>query len=481
MTPAEYIRRKRIYPVALTTEQVDALSREFREASAWIVGQNEAYIIEAYYRAAAKLAEGKLSATEARRLVRETLRAAGYQPEQPGSWTDMAGGTARQRLILETNVNKAAGYAWHESVKDSTVLPAQRLVRKGHRRQPRDWQARWRDAWASLPPEERRKAHATEMVALVNCEIWRRLSRWGDPYPPFDYNSGMDVLPVDRESARKLGLVPEAKGSVEEKPSGFGVKRELAGDIPNARKAEIQAWLDAARAKLDAMGGAVVLNHAAHLDRHVVINAGPGGPDCEAESVERCRCKGMPKRLPALSAADRAAKTEAMTAKGMSDDEIYAEQRQYLLDDATMRDVVDYKHRRSAEIRRLRERFQNKKVERQDKNLPVIEITKKGIKEMTTDKALDKSVRMGCSVSEHEEAVNRVDELLRDGIVTEIRDGGHGRHATGDFVLKVSILKSNFTATESGELCSAVFSVHEGKDSPPYAYFMYAKKERPKR
>lgn len=272
--------------MALTTEQVDALSQEFREASAWIVGQDEAYIIAAYYRAAAKLAEGKLSATEARRLVRETLRAAGYQAEKPGSRTDMAGGTARQRLILETNVHKAAGYAWHESVKNSTVLPAQRLVRKGRRRQPRDWQMRWRNAWASLPPEERRKAHPTEMVALVNCEIWRRLSRWGDPYPPFDYNSGMDVLPVDRESARKLGLEPEANAAGAEKASGFGVKKEIEGDIPSACKAEILAWLDAARGRLAEMGGAVVLNHAVLPDSRMVVNAGPGGPDCEAESAD---------------------------------------------------------------------------------------------------------------------------------------------------------------------------------------------------
>lgn len=195
---------------------------------------------------------------------------------------------------------------------------------------------------------------------------------------------------------------------------------------------------------------------------------------------ERCRCKGKLQRKPAQTASERAQRTAEMEAAGMSDDEIYAEQRQYLLDDSTMREVVDYKHRRSAEIRRLRDKFQNKKVERQDKKLPVIEITKKGIKEMTTDKALDKSVRMGCSVREHEEAVNRVDELLRDGIVTETRDGGQGRHAASDHVLKVSTLKSSYKSTESGELCTAVFSVHEEKDSPPYAYFMYAKKERPK-
>lgn len=239
MTPAEYIRRKSIYPVALTTEQVDALSREFREASAWIVGQDEAYIIAAYYRAAAKLAEGELSATEARRLVRETLRAAGYQPEKPGSWTDMAGGTARQRLILETNVNKAAGYAWYESVRGDVGNPAQELVRFENAREPRDWKTRWRNAWASLPASERRKALPDRMIALTDCAIWRALSRWGDPYPPFDYRSGMDVVPVDYETAVSLGLL--APGEVPERgeSAGFGYKREL----PEGAPGEIESWI----------------------------------------------------------------------------------------------------------------------------------------------------------------------------------------------------------------------------------------------
>lgn len=239
MTPAEYIRRKRIYPVALTTEQVDALSREFREASAWIVGQNEAYIIEAYYRAAAKLAEGKLSATEARRLVRETLRAAGYQPEQPGSWTDMAGGTARQRLILETNVNKAAGYAWHESVRGDVGNPAQELVRFESAREPRDWKTRWRNAWAGLPASERRKALPDRMIALTDCAIWRAISRWGDPYPPFDYNSGMDVVPVDYETAVALGLPAAGEEPERGESAGFGYKRELPEGAPE----EIGDWI----------------------------------------------------------------------------------------------------------------------------------------------------------------------------------------------------------------------------------------------
>lgn len=242
MTPAEYIRRKSIYPVALTTEQVDALSQEFREASAWIVGQNEAYIIAAYYRAAAKLAEGTLSAAEARRLVRETLRTAGYQPEQPGSWTDMAGGTARQRLVLETNVNKAAGYAWYESMRGDVGNPAQELVRFEQARDPRDWQTRWRNAWASLPPAEQRKALPHRMVALTDCAIWRAISRWGDPYPPFDYNSGMDVVPVDYDTTVALGLLQPGEKPGRGQRAGFGCKRELPAAPPGVNE-EISNWI----------------------------------------------------------------------------------------------------------------------------------------------------------------------------------------------------------------------------------------------
>ncbi|MCH5285252.1 MAG: hypothetical protein J1E42_06595 [Akkermansiaceae bacterium] len=209
MTPAEYIAKKKIYAVALTTEQVDRLSREFREKAAWIVGQDEAHIIDSYYRAAERIASGELTAAEARRMVREALAEAGYQAENPGSWGDLKDGTARQKLILETNVNKAAGYAYYTSMQGSDAYPAQRLVRMGHRKQPRDWQARWMQAYASLPPEEQAKALPTQMVALMDCKIWEALSRWGDPYPPFDYGSGMDVDAVDYDTAARLGLVPK--------------------------------------------------------------------------------------------------------------------------------------------------------------------------------------------------------------------------------------------------------------------------------
>ena len=37
--------------------------------------------------------------------------------------------------------------------------------------------------------------------ALAASDIWIRLSRFGTPYPPFDYLSGMNIAPVGAEEA----------------------------------------------------------------------------------------------------------------------------------------------------------------------------------------------------------------------------------------------------------------------------------------
>ncbi len=291
MTPEEFIRRKKIYDVALTSEQVDAMTQQFREAAAWIVGQNEAYIIEIYYRVAERIASGELSAAEARRVVREALEAAGYRADAPGSWRDLKDGTARQKLVLETNVNKAAGYAWRESMLNSSQFPAQELVRIGQRSQPRDWVTRWRNAWAALPPEEQKKAlPGPRMVALMECRIWNEISRWKDPYPPFDYNSGMDVLPVREEEAEQLGLVRAEEVPRSEAVEDFGVKKELPESEYGADLREIEEWIAEAEAYLSKP----LVNRSATLQ--LVVNSGPGGEDCRAKSVETCRCKGMTRR-----------------------------------------------------------------------------------------------------------------------------------------------------------------------------------------
>lgn len=91
-----------------------------------------------------------------------------------------------------------------ESDKDSMSHPAQRLVRAGYRENPRDWEARWEEAWKKVGGEG---ASREDMVALNDSPIWAALSVFGLPYPPFDYDSGMVFESVDYDEAVELGLL----------------------------------------------------------------------------------------------------------------------------------------------------------------------------------------------------------------------------------------------------------------------------------
>lgn len=52
------------------------------------------------------------------------------------------------------------------------------------------------------------------MIALKNSDVWDRLGdsntfpdALGNPYPPFAFNSGMDVADVSRAEAERLGVI----------------------------------------------------------------------------------------------------------------------------------------------------------------------------------------------------------------------------------------------------------------------------------
>lgn len=145
----------------------------------------------------------------ARELLRDSLRSIGYSPDQvgaaPGSLRDL-GSERRLNLIVDMNVGMARGYGWWAQGQSAAVLdqwPAQELVRVESRVNPRgDWPERWVAAGGRISPGGR-------MVALKNDPVWTNLSRFGLPYPPFDYGSGMGVEDVDRDTAVSLGLIDE--------------------------------------------------------------------------------------------------------------------------------------------------------------------------------------------------------------------------------------------------------------------------------
>ncbi len=114
--------------------------------------------------------------------------------------------TSRRRLnlIYEMNVAEAREYGRYVRGQDADTLamyPAQEFLRVEQRRVPRtDWEIRWRAAGGKIV--------RGRMVALKSDAVWTNISRFGRPYPPFDYGSGMGVEDIDRNEAIELGLLP---------------------------------------------------------------------------------------------------------------------------------------------------------------------------------------------------------------------------------------------------------------------------------
>ena len=118
-----------------------------------------------------------------------------------GGLTDIR---SRQRLglIYDMQTQMAAGFARHKSNQDPDVLdayPAQELIREEDRMVPRDWSSRWAAAGGQL--------YGGRMIALKSDPVWSAISRFGTPWPPFDFGSGMGIEDIDRDEAEALGLI----------------------------------------------------------------------------------------------------------------------------------------------------------------------------------------------------------------------------------------------------------------------------------
>jgi len=139
----------------------------------------------------------------ARMELQEVLRSLNYNPgSKAGSLQDLSS-DARLNLVLKQNVESAQGYGnFLQGQADGAldVFPAQELFRAEDREKPRDWRTRWMQAGGEIFTGGR-------MIALKSDPIWTEISRFGVPWPPFDYGSGMWVRDVDRAEAEALGLL----------------------------------------------------------------------------------------------------------------------------------------------------------------------------------------------------------------------------------------------------------------------------------
>lgn len=210
VTSSQYLANKTIVPSELLTREwlaSRALSA-VKERAFVMAGVDNYATLKSFRDAAAMYDAGTLSAAQARQMMREHLRSSGYQaiPGTTGTIKDLST-TKRMDLVLETNSQMVRGYLQHEERKGSISYPAQELYRAKSARMPRDWDSRWMAASAQIGHVG--VANNGEMIALNNSPIWMALSRFGTPYPPFDFNSSMRVRAVAFDRAEALGLMTD--------------------------------------------------------------------------------------------------------------------------------------------------------------------------------------------------------------------------------------------------------------------------------
>lgn len=238
----DYLRQQAPIPSDLRTEDWDRVPLWVRERSFFMAAVDDAEVLQLYQSAAIEIADGTLTNDEAARRIRDQLDARGYAPEpgQEGTIKDLRS-LRRINIALDTNVAMARGYgAWKRQQGALRAFPAQRYIRGRQAMVPRDWPARWNraraltfDAGATAAQDE------DSMSALVNHPLWTEpgFNRFGAPWPPFDWRSGMTVAPMSRTDARAAGLLPDRDTD----PDAFAATRALLQPQDRALNESLQA------------------------------------------------------------------------------------------------------------------------------------------------------------------------------------------------------------------------------------------------
>lgn len=224
------IRRQSILPTSAGTYGLEQIPAQFRERSFFSARVMHAQTLQrAHDLLTQAIAGGQADAAgnytpgsymdlpTFRLKMKEYLDSISYQPAEgdEGTLKDLSS-DPRLEVIFKTNVEMAQGYGTWVQQQDPASLdayPAQELYRLEDRLQRRPWGQIWNAAIQQLGRSNTSAIpvafpYADDgMFALVNDPIWPAISRFGLPYPPYDFNSGMWVRDIDRLQAEELGLL----------------------------------------------------------------------------------------------------------------------------------------------------------------------------------------------------------------------------------------------------------------------------------
>lgn len=229
MKPSELFQLKLPTPSGMSSAEWAEISPQIRDQAFFSARVEQQRIVDMLHDKLTQLIRNELDQSEFRRDMRSFLDSIGYSPDEGdvGTIKDLRT-QARLELIRKINVGMARGYKqWRQFTTPAALeeFPAQRLVRRQRRNVQRDWLTRWQVAAQAVGWEG--VYRGDDMVALKSSPIWVQLSRFGHPYPPFDFNSGMGTENVSIDECVKMGIVkegeklkpvPEATLSPEEEP-----------------------------------------------------------------------------------------------------------------------------------------------------------------------------------------------------------------------------------------------------------------------
>lgn len=233
MTAAEKILQKALVASDIPSSEWSKIQAGLRDRAFFSAKVTEAKFLYAARQGVSKIAASNLSPSEVRRDLRSVLSSVGYAPEEgrEGSLQDL---TSKRRLdlIIKTNVDQAKGYVSHLRATSGgayLAFPAYELIRVEERNLKRDWSSIWRSA-ASRVSFEGVARGTSRFVAFKTSPIWKAISRFGNPFPPFDFNSGMGLRDVSKTECIELGLLKPSEEPPTPKTPGFN--DNLSSSIP---------------------------------------------------------------------------------------------------------------------------------------------------------------------------------------------------------------------------------------------------------
>lgn len=234
-TPAEIILRKNLVTHPdLTSDDWASISTGIKDRAFFSSRVESVRFLDVCRTRIAEMLDGARNQdgaiTSRAQVVSDIMRAARESGIATGTGTLTDPGSAsRAGVIVDTNAGMAAGYT--AAIQSNTLgarlaFPAQELIRIEERQVPRNWSARWTAAGGHL--------YQGRMIALKEDPVWTKISRFGTPYPPFDFNSGMGVEDVSYEEAVELGVIKEDYLPPEKSPmKAFNEKLEADCEFKN--------------------------------------------------------------------------------------------------------------------------------------------------------------------------------------------------------------------------------------------------------